>query len=199
MILRLISTDPTFLDAPNLVSGGRYKIGRGSSCEIVVKEMSISREHAELTVDGETVTIKDLKSLNGLFFKELRVEEATLSPGQSIRLGSVTFHLVCQCPPGHELNADESTLKADQPPAPPPATPKREMPQLALLTESQRRVLDLLVNGQSEKDAAARLMVSPHTVHNHIRKIYQCFNVRTRAELLALFVSNSNLGHEREK
>jgi DNA-binding CsgD family transcriptional regulator len=56
------------------------------------------------------------------------------------------------------------------------------------LSGAQRRVLLLLLDGLSEKDAAERLTISPHTVHNHVRDIYSILNVHTRAELLALLL-----------
>ncbi len=111
MILRLTSTDPTLIDAPGyLVAGGKYKVGRIKSCEFVIKNLSVSREHAEVTVDAQSVTIKDLKSLNGTFVGDERVDEVTLKPGQSVRFGSVLFHLVGQQTPDQEADSDLSTF-----------------------------------------------------------------------------------------
>jgi DNA-binding NarL/FixJ family response regulator len=42
--------------------------------------------------------------------------------------------------------------------------------------------------GLSEKQVAAKLQVSRHTVHTHVRQIYRSLKVRSRAELLARFV-----------
>jgi pSer/pThr/pTyr-binding forkhead associated (FHA) protein len=193
MILRLTSTDPTLIDAPGyLVAGGTYKVGRIKSCEFVIKNLSVSREHAEVTVDAHTITIKDLKSLNGTFVDGERVGEVTLKPGQSVRFGSVLFHLVGQLTPGDEGDSDQSTYSI-------PLNSTSEMPALTQLSEAQRRVLDLLLGGGSEKQVAAKLDLSPHTVHNHIKEIYRRFGVSSRAELLALFVSDSKLPKKPEK
>ena len=43
-----------------------------------------------------------------------------------------------------------------------------------------RRVLDLLLSGRSEKKVAAKLALSPHTVHNHAKEIYEKLGVSTR-------------------
>jgi DNA-binding CsgD family transcriptional regulator len=53
------------------------------------------------------------------------------------------------------------------------------------LSPAQRRVLAALLEGNSEKDVAARLKLSPHTIHNHVREIYARFGVHSRPELMA--------------
>lgn len=47
-----------------------------------------------------------------------------------------------------------------------------------------RRVVSCLMNGDTEKSAAARLGLSPHTVHSYIRELYDLVGVRTRTELM---------------
>ena len=56
------------------------------------------------------------------------------------------------------------------------------------LSERQRDVLLLLLRGHSEKEVAAALGVSTHTVHTHVKRLYTEFDVSSRGELLALFV-----------
>lgn len=56
---------------------------------------------------------------------------------------------------------------------------------LSVLTPRQREVLDLLLEGLSEKEIATRLVLSRHTVHNHIRGIYRSMGVSSRYELFA--------------
>jgi DNA-binding CsgD family transcriptional regulator len=41
------------------------------------------------------------------------------------------------------------------------------------------------------RDIAARLEISPHTIHNHVKEIYRKMGVNSRPELLARFVSES--------
>jgi DNA-binding CsgD family transcriptional regulator len=56
------------------------------------------------------------------------------------------------------------------------------------LTVRQRQTLDRLLAGDSEKQVAAELGVSRHTVHVHIKSIYRHYGVHSRNELLAKFV-----------
>jgi RNA polymerase sigma factor (sigma-70 family) len=58
------------------------------------------------------------------------------------------------------------------------------------LPPRQRDVLDGLKAGLSEKDIAARLQISTHTVHVYVKALYRRFEVSTRAELMALWLTN---------
>src|SRR5687768_11004485 len=53
-------------------------------------------------------------------------------------------------------------------PAGQPDGPASQSPMLALLTKRMREILGLLVQGKSEKEVAAHLGLSPHTVHIHV-------------------------------
>jgi DNA-binding CsgD family transcriptional regulator len=53
------------------------------------------------------------------------------------------------------------------------------------LTTREQEVLDLLVKGFLYKEIADQLEVSGHTVHFHIRHIYQKLQVRSRAQAVA--------------
>ena len=53
------------------------------------------------------------------------------------------------------------------------------------LPRRQRQVLELLQRGLGEKQIAAELDVSPHTVHDYVKALYRAHGVASRAELLA--------------
>jgi DNA-binding NarL/FixJ family response regulator len=58
----------------------------------------------------------------------------------------------------------------------------------ATLPPRLRNVLQLLLEGLSEKEAAHRLGLKPSTVHGYVKQVYRRFDVSSRGELLALFV-----------
>ena len=62
---------------------------------------------------------------------------------------------------------------------------------LGSLSDGQRQVLRLLVQGASEKEAAAALCLSYHTIHTHVKQIYRLLGVSSRAELMAQFLSQT--------
>jgi DNA-binding NarL/FixJ family response regulator len=55
------------------------------------------------------------------------------------------------------------------------------------LTPSERRVAELVAAGLSNKEVAARLVVSRSTVEAHLTKVYEKVGVRSRSELAAKF------------
>jgi len=184
MLLRLICLDRSLQKCPtSLVRGSSYRVGRSSKCAFVLKEASVSRHHAEITVSDEVICVRDLGSRNGTFVDGARVEEAEAKPGQTVRFGSAQFQVVAQdLPRGGDFEVSEvSTAFVMQKLAMQPAAVKQ-------LSDAQRRVLGQLLEGFSEQEAAANLNLSPNTVHNHVKAIYKKLSVNTRAELLALFV-----------
>lgn len=65
-------------------------IGREPECDIVVAHEAVSRRHAAVWMEGETLWIEDLQSSNGVFVDDVRVEDKTaLRVGQRVRLGSL--------------------------------------------------------------------------------------------------------------
>ncbi len=65
--------------------------------------------------------------------------------------------------------------------------------ELTELTGKQREVLRLALTGLSEKQIAARMHRSAHTVHVHLREIYRRLEVSSRAELMARFIDHAAL------
>lgn len=59
------------------------------------------------------------------------------------------------------------------------------------LTPRQKDTLDCLLDGDSEKQVAYRLGVSPTTVHEYVVALYRHFGVQSRGELLARFVGRA--------
>ena len=56
------------------------------------------------------------------------------------------------------------------------------------LSPRMRQTLERLLAGDSEKQIAARLGLSRHTVHVYVKSLYQRFDVNSRGELFAKFV-----------
>jgi DNA-binding CsgD family transcriptional regulator len=69
----------------------------------------------------------------------------------------------------------------------------RSMPPVSLkdLSQREREVLLMLLAGDSEKEIAATLHRSVHTVHSFVSRLHAHFNVSSRGELMALFVDKA--------
>jgi DNA-binding CsgD family transcriptional regulator len=68
------------------------------------------------------------------------------------------------------------------------ATKQAEEPRVDLtaLTDRQRELVDLALEGLSDKAIARRLSISDHTVGNHFRAIYAQLGISKRSQLIAL-------------
>lgn len=65
-------------------------IGRDPDCDIVIAHEGVSRRHAAVWMEGEVLWIEDLKSSNGVFVNDVRVEDKSeLRVGQRVRLGAL--------------------------------------------------------------------------------------------------------------
>lgn len=57
-----------------------------------------------------------------------------------------------------------------------------------------RQVHELLVRAESEKRIARLLGISPHTVHDHVKKLYKRIGATSRAEYLMLTLPSNPPG-----
>ncbi len=63
----------------------------------------------------------------------------------------------------------------------------KALPDTSILTDREKQVLDLLLEGKKRSEVAKRLFVSEETVKKQITSIYQKLEVSSRAELFAKF------------
>jgi pSer/pThr/pTyr-binding forkhead associated (FHA) protein len=62
-------------------------IGRAPTCDLQIPDDSMSREHAVVQCDGETATLEDLQSTNGVKVNGKRVRSGELAHGDEIEIG----------------------------------------------------------------------------------------------------------------
>jgi hypothetical protein len=62
-------------------------IGRHEGCDIVLREPSVSREHARLVFRDHRWIIQDLRSTNGTIVNGARVGRSEIRPGDLLALG----------------------------------------------------------------------------------------------------------------
>lgn len=71
----------------------RTTVGRVEDNAFEIPEASVSSHHCEILLRGKEVVVKDLNSTNGTFINGEKITEATLKPGQILRLGTVEMRL----------------------------------------------------------------------------------------------------------
>jgi diguanylate cyclase (GGDEF)-like protein len=73
------------------LSKAEHVIGRMTDLDIAVDADSVSRRHARVFRDGDTWCVEDLKSTNGSFVNDERVDRRTLNDGDLLRCGEAIF------------------------------------------------------------------------------------------------------------
>ncbi len=83
------SATPEFLIDDQVPS--QLCVGTAPGCEVRLSGEGLSRRHARLTRSAEGLRLRDLESTNGTFLNNVRVVEAFVRAGDTIRLGSVVL------------------------------------------------------------------------------------------------------------
>lgn len=89
-VLRLhpVNGDPTICIEHAIV-----RVGRDPSSDMHLKDASVSRRHAEITLRGEEWVVTDQNSGNGIQVDGRRKQEAVLLPGQQLQIGNLRFRV----------------------------------------------------------------------------------------------------------
>ena len=68
---------------------GTVTVGRAPGCDVVVNARSVSRQHAQIFLEGNRFCIKDLGSANGTYVNDSKVTLQLLSDGDIVCFGEV--------------------------------------------------------------------------------------------------------------
>ena len=90
-----LGTGPNIPPAMHLIVDGKQialpegttRIGRSPTADICLEDASVSRRHAMLLREGDTVRLLDDRSLNGVFVNGERVTAKVLEDGDVLTLG----------------------------------------------------------------------------------------------------------------
>lgn len=81
----LQSPEATFRLKPGAVK----TVGRAPRADFILDVALVSRLHCRLTADDDQLEVLDLKSTNGTFVNDKRIERAKLTTGDRLRIGRV--------------------------------------------------------------------------------------------------------------
>src|SRR5262245_9709107 len=70
------------------------QIGRGTSCDVVLADLAVSRRHARIEWQGAELVLVDLGSSGGTWVNGERVERCRLRTGDVVRFGGRTEYQV---------------------------------------------------------------------------------------------------------
>jgi pSer/pThr/pTyr-binding forkhead associated (FHA) protein len=71
----------------------KITIGRDDTNDIVLNNPTISREHSEINFSDGIISIKDLRSANGTFINNVKMDDAVLDIGDEIIVGKYMIKL----------------------------------------------------------------------------------------------------------
>ena len=174
------------------------KLSRGEAAFIDTEVFSTAERRRILLYD-EVVTPAGVRSIMGC---PLRHGGAVVGLILLFRRGSVRpfpaelAHAVTRQLPGialAELAMLRTVSRIGQARAPEDdhrtTAPRRALDPVApALPARHARVLDALLTGDSEKQIAAALSLSPRTIHKYTEQVFRALRVRSRPELMARFV-----------
>lgn len=66
-------------------------LGRGDFADVVLDDVTVSRNHAEVRRTPEGWQLRDVGSLNGTYVNRERIEEVVLAGGDEVQIGKYRF------------------------------------------------------------------------------------------------------------
>ncbi|MDK2973002.1 MAG: hypothetical protein PWP23_2757 [Candidatus Sumerlaeota bacterium] len=96
-------------------------IGRARDNDIILENLSVSRNHARIRREGTQIVLVDLNSANGIFVNGVRVSRAELVDGDIVSIGKHRLHFfeqsqVSSVGPGAAIAADPALQSEAAPP-----------------------------------------------------------------------------------
>ena len=88
-VLRMVRGPQVGLEYP--LDSDTITVGRNPECDIFLNDMTVSREHAELTRTADVLVIRDLQSFNGVWVNNRTVAQHALRPGDYVQIGKYDF------------------------------------------------------------------------------------------------------------
>ena len=76
------------------VTKGTYTIGKLETCDLVLTDSAVSRQHLEVAVLPDGLRIRDLQSRNGSYFQGAQFETIVIGVGAGIKVGATELLVV---------------------------------------------------------------------------------------------------------
>ena len=144
-------------------------IGRDSANDIVfLNDSMVSRSHAEVQFRDGRWLLLDLGSRNGTIVNGRRVRQHPLKDGDRIQCGDNVFEFIAVDDPNvTEMN--QAVTRAS-----------------SKLSKRERQVVELVVEGLTDREIGDRLFISTSTVRSHLDRVAEKTGFRRRADLIRL-------------
>jgi pSer/pThr/pTyr-binding forkhead associated (FHA) protein len=182
------------------LGSGSLLIGRLPECDVLLQDGLVSRMHARISVQHESVVVEDLHSTNGVYVNGLRVgHSAVLREGDRVLIGTTEISMFesrdssltrikqarRQSPSDSPAIRIESPRSAPTPPsaatkpiiAPAPATPQRVAGRLDQVPSTARADALKMIGGLAARLAATgNIEEATQVLSGHLRRILKGAN-----------------------
>ncbi len=91
------------------ITKDRVVLGRNATCDIVLKDHTVSSQHCYIARRGDQYLLHDLNSTNGTQVNGQRISEAVLEPQQVVQVGGVELVFETSPSDAPPLEASAST------------------------------------------------------------------------------------------
>ncbi len=98
---------------------GRYVVGRHETATLRIPHPQVSRQHCEITIDPSSISVRDLKSSNGTFRNQQKIDAGTLQAGDFVAIGPFML--------GVQVDGHPANLRPPAPDTPAPKKPSADM------------------------------------------------------------------------
>ena len=100
------------MDAPAVPLGRHTTLGRARECDLCLKDTSVSRRHAVLTIEPNGAFIEDLRSVNGVTVNGQRIRHARVTDGDVIEVGVRRFRFTSPSAGRKTQNSESGTTSS---------------------------------------------------------------------------------------
>lgn len=154
-------------------------LGRGADVDLQLDDPGVSRRHALLCIQDESLFVEDLESMNGTFVNGQAISSrVALREGDLLALGPCELRV--SVAGSLRPSADNTTQRMSRTVA---ATAPCPAP-IAGLSPRERELLPLLASGLSQRELAAQLGVTVKTIETYRTRIGHKLGLTSRAGLI---------------
>lgn len=169
------------------LSGQKVVLGRHPSCQIVLDDASISRQHAQILEDDGIYLIEDLKSRNGTQVNRISIRGRTqLRDGDEIKVCDYTFQFLLKSTGPSISVSTDSSFRSDFIPR---SAPAAGVATIDVEPEDGESEADYPIPEESMSNSSILASMSAGTSEQGLR-----LNVRPEVKLRAILEISSSLG-----
>ena len=137
-------------------------VGRGKEASFPLLHRLVSRAHCRIYEEDGKTFVEDLKSLNGTFVNNRRIQDPTpLTYGQLLTIGDVTFRLMQDGGATKAASPAEATMPEETEATVHAPTAKAAMPDFTAASDEEAPVGELIEEGTEASPAVASEPAAP--------------------------------------